>query len=236
MKMRVPSGRIFDELDLELIEMMVKYKFIEYKDTPFTLSSGRKSNVYVFGREDVTDHPDFEWLIGKKIAFLVRSHNFLFDDKQVCLIGIPTAGTAMAQAASMVSYLEGIFVNGYPICHRIMREALKTHGAHKSWVNGPAQPEIHSYWTLDNVVTDAASKFEAAKRLKESGYPAQEMPTLVFVDRQQGGIERMKQGGFTHIVVGYYLLDLTFAFGELGLWPKEKVRAVEEEIKANQTI
>lgn len=233
--MIVPSGQIFNELDLQLLPLMAKHKFIERRDTPFILKSGVKSHVYVFGREDITDHPDLEWLIGRKTALLIKK-NSLPQDKQPCLIGIPTAGTAIAQATAMVSYAEKIQVNGYFICHRVMKEALKTHGANPSWVNGSPQSELHTYWTGDNVVTDGGAKFEAAERLGESGYPIQEMPSLVFVDRQQGGVQKMKQQGFTRIVVVYQLLDLTFAFGELGLWPKDAVRAVEEEIRAHQLL
>jgi hypothetical protein len=46
----------------------------------------------------------------------------------------------------------------------------------------------------------------------------------------------MEKAGFKRIVVAFKLLDLTFAFGELGLWPKSAVKAVEEEIKAHQLI
>ncbi|MFH1820314.1 MAG: hypothetical protein ABH805_00080 [Candidatus Nealsonbacteria bacterium] len=214
---------------------MAKYKFIDWREAVFTLKSGIPSHVYVFGREDITDHPDLEWLIGRKTALSIQEHSLL-GDRQPCLIGIPTAGTAIAQAASMVSYAEDIRVNGYFICHRVMKEAIKTYGAHPNWVNGSPQPEIHTYWDLDNVVADGGSKFKVREKLNESGYPIQEMPSLIFVDRQQGGIQYMKQRGFTRIVVVYLLLDLTFAFGELGLWPKEAVKAVEEEIKAHPVI
>lgn len=238
--MQTPSGQIYDALDLAILQLIIEYGFVRRAETPFRLRSGIESHVYVFGREDLTDHPDLEWLIGRKIARLVQE-NSLPGDKQPCLIGIPTAGTPLAQAAAMVSYHENIRVNPLlpgsadrVICHRIMREALREYGAHPNWVNGPPQPELHTYWTVDNVVTDGGSKFEAAERLGVSGYSAKEMPSLIFVDRQQGGIQKMEQGGFTRIVVAYGLLDLTFAFGELGLWPKDTVQAVEEEIRAHQ--
>ncbi len=233
--MEVPSGQIFNKLDLELLPLMTKYKFIEWRDSPFTLKSGISTHIYVFGREDITDHPDLEWLIGRKTAISIQE-NSLPEDKQPCLIGIPTAGTAIAQAASMVSYAENIRVNECFICHRVMKEVLKTHGIHPTWVNGFPQPEFHTYWDLDNVVTDGTSKLDAKYKLGESGYPVLDMPSLIFVDRQQGGIQLMKQRGFTQIVVAYRLLDLTFAFGELGLWPKRAVKAVEEEIKAHQIV
>lgn len=231
--MEVPSGRIFDEDDLKLVQLMAIYGFIQRKDKPLVLSSGKSSSVYVFGREDLTDHPDFEQLVGLKIARLVKMYA-LPGDRQPCLIGIPTAGTAMAQAAAMVAFDKGITVNGYFICHRLMREALKTtHGVHPQWVNGSPE-ERHSYWSIDNVMTNGRSKIVADERFKESGYPIETMPSLIFVDRQQGGLRILKEAGFTRIVIAYNLLDVTFAFGELGLWPKEKVKLVEEEIKANQ--
>lgn len=138
----------------------------------------------------------------------------------------------------MVSYAEQIRVGdrGHIICHRVMKESLKEHGAHPKWVNGDPRPDFHTYWTVDNVVTDGKSKFEASERLRESGYPVEEMPSLVFVDRQQGGIQNMEKAGFKRIVVAYKLLDLTFAFGELNLWLKSAVKAVEEEVKAHQLL
>jgi len=233
MKMIVPSGRTYYQDDLDLLAMMVKYGFIRRDDEPFTLNSGIKSHVYVFGREDVTDYPEFEWKLGLKITRIVQKHSRV-KDKQPCLIGIPTAGNAIAQAASTVSYRNKITVSGEYICHRVMRQKLKEHGAHPKWVNGDPEPDKHTYWTIDNVVTNGDSKFVANERLLENGYPVDASPSFILVDRQQGGIERMRIAGFRRVVVAYYLLDLTFAFGELGLWPKDTVKAVEKEIEAHQ--
>lgn len=236
--MDVPSGRIFDAYDQKILELFAKYKFIDWQEQEFTLKSGVKSHVYVFGREDLTDHPDLEWLVGRKIAGLVlQNAQERGDTKQQCLIGLPTAGTALVQAAAMVNWhWQCLWVgNEEPrIIHRIMREELKVHGAHPDWVNGKPQPDKHTYWSVDNVVTDAGTKLEAKERFQTSGYPTEEMSALVFVDRQQGGIARMEQAGFSNVVVAYNLLDLTFAYGELGLWPQDAVQAVREEIKEHQ--
>lgn len=122
------------------------------------------------------------------------------------------------------------------ICHRLMRETLKQHGAHHTWVNGKPDP-CHSYWLVDNVATDGQSKIEAAEKLTQDGYLIEEVSCLIFIDRQQGAIPRLKkETKFKQIVVVYNLLDITYALGELGLWPKDSVKAVEEEIKAHQFI
>lgn len=238
-KLDVPSGTSYDAEDCILLELMCRHKFIEWRPTTFTLNSGIESHVYVFGREDTTDNPELEWMIGRKTAKVIQVASRP-DDKQICLIGIPTAGTAIAQATAMVSWKESILVNGQPICHRIMREIQKTgHGdkAHQeSWVNGKTDPSRHTYVDTDNVVTNAESKFKARKRLGANGYPLEEMPSLIFADRQQGGIQLMEKAGFKRIIVVYKLLDLTYAFGEMELWPKEAVKQVEYEIKAHQFI
>jgi orotate phosphoribosyltransferase len=234
-QMTVPSGRIFFEEDILLLNEMVACGFIKCSEKPFMLKSGIESNVYVYGREDITDNPRFEMMTGLKIAKTVQKYR-MPDDKQVCLIGIPTAGTALAQAGAMASVTNEIYVNGNFICHRVMKEARKKYGVHQNWVNGEPDPQKHAYWIVDNVVTDGESKLEADKRLRESGYPVENSYNLIYVDRQQGGVARMEKAGFKHIIVVFELLDLTFAFGELGLWPKSMVKAVEEEIKAHQFI
>ena len=239
--MELPSGQVLDGFDRRVLEMFAQYGFIRWSAQPFRLKSGVESHVYVFGREDLTDHQDLVWGIGRKIADLVlQDADRRKDPRQQCLIGLPTAGTALAQAAAMVNWSNERYrfpelVNSVRIAFRIMREALKTHGAHPDWVNGKPQP-AQTYWTVDNVVTDGGTKLEAREKLRESGYPVADMPALVLVDRQQGGIKRMEQAGFANIVVVYRLLDLTFAFRELGLWPEEAVRAVEEEIRAHQLV
>lgn len=227
--MQVSSGKIFDRLDLKIIRLMVQHGFIRWSDAPFKLKSGVDSHIYVFGREDLTDHPDLEWLIGKKIARVIKAAS-LPQDKQPCLIGIPTAGTALAQAAAMASQVKRILVARKPICHRIMREVMKQHGVHRGWVNGRPEPDRHTYWIVDNVITDGKSKIEAEEKLISDGYPSKS-PTLIFIDRGQGGIQKLEQAGFQRITVVYHLLDLVHAFGELDLWSEERVRKAEEEIK-----
>ncbi len=234
--MQVISGRIFSALDVEILRRMVAYGFLQYRDAPFKLKSGIMSNVYVFGREDLTDHPDLEWLVGGRICRDIWA-NTLPCDRQHCLIGLPTAGTALAQSAAMASWqlvMSG-GADGSVICHRVMRETLKAHGAHPSWVNGNPDPALHAYWGVDNVATDGGTKIEAAEKLAQQGYPpVEEMGWYIFVDRQQGAVERLKRLGFNRLVVGYNLLDITFAFGELGLWPKSAVQSVENEIREHQ--
>lgn len=229
-----PSGRKLEKSDCELLLQGHNRGFIRYSEEPFQLKSGILSHVYVFGREDMTDHPFFEWTVGKKIEEILLAAT-THCNQQPCLIGIPTAGTTMAQAAVMASFCPGIGRDGW-ICHRVMRETLKTHGVHHSWVNG-APSKRHEYWLVDNVATNGASKLEAHAKLVESGYctETQFPPVLIFVDRQQGAVENLRKAGFDRIEVVYNLLDIAFAMREMQLWPAGVVDKVQTEIAAHQT-
>lgn len=241
--LQVPSGRTLDSDDLALLVDAHTCGSIVYRDKPFRLKSGIESNVYVFLRGDLTDAPSLLYKAGKKIAHTVWD-NCGPDDHQPSLIGLPTAGTALAVAASVYSWGQYLSA-GRPVLGermiscRVMREQLKQgHGANERWVNGEVgrSPDLDrfTFWTVDNVTTDGETKIEMAKRLVEDGYPAKEMPQLIFVDRQQGGVARLEAAGFKRVVICYNLLDITYAFGELELWPKEAVRQVEMEIAAHQ--
>lgn len=239
--LETPSGQKFSPEDLHLLSLMQEHGFVQYRTEPVILKSGIPSHVYVFGREDLTDHPELEWYVGLKIVQLVVGYHTAHADdwpdaqkSAACLIGMPTAGTALAQAAAMVAWRNGITMpGGGRICHRLMREVKKTHGAHQAWVNGPYR-EDYAFWGIDNVATDGQTKINGAGRLDEDGYPSRQMPWLIFVDRQQGALERLRSLGFERLVVGFNLLDLTYALGDMKLWPRASVRAVEEEIAAHQ--
>ena len=236
--MKVRSGAVYDELDLDILRKMAEFGFVRHNDAPFKLASGIMSHVYVFGREDLTDHPELEWLVGRKIARTVYQNTDVDETHQQCLIGVPVAGGTLAQAAAMASLeeLKKCSWTAQPIAHRVMREQRKQHGAHQTWVNGKPDRARHQYWFVDNVVTNGNSKIVAADRAEEDGYPSRQMPCLIWIDRQQGAVPRLKAAGFERVEVIYNLLDLTFAFGELGLWPKSAVAAVEAEIKAHQFV
>lgn len=223
-------------LDSDIASMMFRNGSIQWRDDPFALRSGIKSHVYFYGREDFTDDPELLYFVARNIASTVlQSAIKRHSKKQPCLIGIPTAGTQFAIAASLASYQSYITLNGVPICCRVMKEVKKEHGAHFTWVNGESDPDRHEYWLVDNVATSGGTFIEAAEKLKESGYPSiHEISCLIFVDRQQGGVKKIQEAGFKQVVVLYNLLDIVFTFSKLGLWTLEKVSAVREEIEAHQ--
>ena len=231
--MNVPSGVTLSDGDIELLQLMARYGFVQWRDKPYTLKSGIQSHVYVFGREDLTDHPEFLLAVGKKITDIV--HTMDNDGKQPCLIGVPMAGIALATAASLVDAQQARDP-ARAICYRIMRQQRKQHGAHRFWVDGRPDFDRHAYITIDNVVSDGGSKIEAGGRLIEDGYPAKEMPQIIFIDRQQGATQLLIKAGYRAPTIVFNLLDMTHAYRELGLWSSSSVDKVEEEIKAHQFV
>ncbi|MES2006948.1 MAG: hypothetical protein V4436_02445 [Patescibacteria group bacterium] len=229
MPLKVPSGRVFEDSDLKLMKMLVEVGFIRWLDEPVLLKSGIESRVYVFGRNDLTENASVLRRVGARIIQELRYHTDNersgFDNSNFCLIGIPTAGTALAIAASQGDASAGA---------RIMREVKKIHGAHNTWVEGEPMHEKHRYVLVDNVATDGKSKREAAAKLIEDGYDISEVDCLILVDRQQGALKNIESLGFRRVLVVYNLLDMTFAFRHLKLWPEEAVLKVEQEIAAHQ--
>src|SRR3990167_7251497 len=159
MPMYVPSGATYRKDDIEIVRTMGLCGFVRRTDEPFELVSGIVSHVYVSGREDLTDHPELEWLIGRKLARVVYSNKSVNHELQQCLIGVPVAGNTLAQAASLASIeVAKDYWLAQPIAHRVMREKQKQHGVHRGWwINGRPDTARHQYCWVDNVATDGGS-------------------------------------------------------------------------------
>ena len=238
-KLQVPSGAVFLKEKLQCLIRAGEAGSIKYLGKPVTMKNKVLTYVYVFLRGDLTDDAVLNYLVGRCAARSCVSYmQSIGEQRQLNLIGLPTAGTAIAIATSVASVSLRAEDENFPlISSRIMREVKKTdHGTHGNWVNGETSglPNLQQFFfgAADNVVTDAGTKVESATRFLEDGYPAYDMLQYIFVDRQQGGVPRMVKAGFKHVAVEFLLLDMAYAYGEIGMWPKQAVKQVEEEIKA----
>lgn len=231
--MPVPSGRVFDELDLRLVRELARIEFITWREQPFVLKSGIKSHVYVRGRDDLTRNPDALWLFGRKIASFV-SRLGDSDQRIPAFVGLPAAGTALAAAAALAD--SQLHILSPAAAFFIMREKNKGHGAEKDrhWIVGHPDPAAYRLFAIDNTATDGKTKEEAAEKFLEDGYDAFDLDYIIGVDRQQGAVINLKNKRFTHIHAVYHLLDLTYALGTLGVWPGRVTAQVAEEIRQHQ--
>ncbi len=230
--MQAPSGKIFTNYEVGLVRTMNRYGTLRYQNEPFTLQSGIKSYIYVGCREDITDHPDLEWMIGMEIAKLVNSHaSKEKDSKTQCLIGVPSAGNVLAQAAAMAGAQARNSYRGF--CHRIMRAQLKQYGVHTTWVDGKPMPLEHSYWLVDNALTTGGSLLKSMRNLLADGYVTEDVRIFALIDRQHLGMAYLNDAGFNNIVVGYQLTDLVYILTEFREWPKIALKYMEDEIQAS---
>lgn len=212
--------------EYDLVLNLHRIGFVSWSDTPFTLKSGGTSRVYVNGRSELTRDPETLDKVGNLInthAWAVFAEQRCPGMEKPCLIGIPTAGTALAVAGGINSR------SFYPIATSIMREKPKDYGNSSGWVEGRPDP-AHFYMTVDNVITDGASKLETIERLRADGYPTETMAHIVLVDRGQGGVEMLRERGHKVEAV-FRLVDIVRAFGKYDLWSVEQVLAAEGELE-----
>jgi orotate phosphoribosyltransferase len=234
MDLITPSGTVFGWPEIDLLRGMAQHQMLAWTETPFTLKSGIESHVYFYGRNDLTDNPEFGAACGKYIG--KKLSGILADDtRQPILIGVPTAGNGFA--ASVTHYDPRTFGRHRP-GFRVMREKVKQHGAAGQkgfWVNGRPDTKRHAYATIENVVTSGESLDTALTNIESDGYPVWDMPHFVFMDREQGGVKKLRDKGYNlHVLFG--LLDTSWAFMKLNIsgWDAARVAAVEAEIKAHQ--
>ncbi|MFM2424442.1 MAG: hypothetical protein RLZZ70_833 [Candidatus Parcubacteria bacterium] len=233
------TGRHFGNEEIDLIRDMVKYGMLMWTEDPFRLKSGVPSHIYFNGRGDLTDNPALTEqcgrFIGKRICDLLSSD----EKRRPIVIGIPTAATGFA--ACVTHYNPRVFGRERP-GFRIMREKLKqNHGATGQrgyWVNGRPDQERHIYFTIENVVTSGGSLLEALERLESNdSYDVKAMTHFVFMDRQQGGVARLRREGYT-IHSFFELLDVVWVLSQLDIkgWDGDRLAKVKAEIDAHQVV
>ena len=219
-----PSGAQFDFRAQTLVWELGEVGFITWSREPFKLKSGIMSHVYVHGRQDLTDHPQILKHLGQAIAKSIRAGAIARNGNMPCLIGVPMAGNALAQAAA--------FMSSDTMCFRVMRPVKKSHGVNQTWVDGEPDPGRHEYIGIEGVVTSGASVIEAAGRLQEDGYP-RDMTFYVVVDRGQGGMKKLAEAGISAEAL-FTLRDLAYVLWQLNKWTGAQYRTVVEEVAAHQ--
>ena len=203
---------------------------IRWSDEPTVFASGAKSRVVVSGREDLTENPSLLLRVGEEIAGAVMrlQINTPGPGRQPCLIGIPAAGTPLAAAASLWAIR---YRPNWNLCFRQMRQKHKDHGRpeHRRWVDGKPDQIAHQYFTVDNTITDGGSKLETIERLKEDKYPVGGMAHIILVDRQEGGVERLRKQGIKVVPI-FSLSDIICLLEQEEIWPKKIIAQIRGEL------
>jgi uridine monophosphate synthetase len=160
-----PEKHLID--DLHAIQAL---KFGEFK-----LKSGALSPFYVDLRV-IISHPPVLQAVARRILDLLAPLTFQR------IAGIPYAGLPIATAVSLAGNLPMIYA----------RKEAKNYGTRRV-IEGRYEPgEIAIL--IDDVITDGASKFEAAEPLIQAGLLVKDF--VIFLDREQGGADRLREKGY----------------------------------------
>jgi len=161
-----PEKQLIDDL----------YAIQALKFGEFTLKSGALSPFYVDLRV-IISHPPILRAIAQRILDLLAPLTFQR------IAGIPYAGLPIATAVSLAGNLPMIYA----------RKEAKDYGTKRVIEGAFAAGE--TVVLIDDVITDGASKFEAAEPLAQAGLTVKDF--AIFLDREQGGADRLRDKGYT---------------------------------------
>lgn len=156
-----------------IIDDLVSIGSVKFGD--FTLKSGIQSPIYLDLRL-IVSHPQLLKHIAQ--ALLELSSQLAFD----CIAGIPYTALPIATAFSLES--------GVPMIYS--RKEKKSYGT-ANRIEGIWNPKDRVL-IIDDLITNGESKFETFHIFKDAGLQVKD--TIVLIDREQGGKERLEQAGY----------------------------------------
>ncbi len=161
------------DAEKKLINDMYAVQALKFGE--FKLKSGALSPFYVDLRV-IISYPTILHAIAQRILALLTPLTF----QRVA--GIPYAGLPIATAVSLAGSFPMIYA----------RKEVKDHGIKRVIEGKFAAGE--TVVLIDDVITDGASKFEAAEPLLQAGLVVKDF--AIFLDREQGGADRLREKGY----------------------------------------
>ncbi len=171
----LPTANL-DDLRQALLDLLCE---VAYKEGDFTLSSGKKSDYYINGKQ-VTLHAEGGLMVARLLLNMLPAGT-------VGVGGLTLGADPMVSAISVVGAYEN-----QPVTPLIIRKEAKGHGT-RAYIEGPTLPEGSVIAIIEDVVTTGASALKAVERLRDAGYVVNDIFALV--DRQQGGEELYAKEG-----------------------------------------
>jgi orotate phosphoribosyltransferase len=149
-----------------------------------TLSSGKKSNYYIDGKQ-VTLDPKGLLLLGKVILSMIHG-------AQADAVGGPTLGAdPMAAAVSLLSSQ-----TGRPLRAFIVRKEEKKHGTQKR-IEGPELQKGDRVVVVEDVITSGKTVLEAIQEIEKLN--CRVVKVICLVDREEGADEILSPYNYSPI-------------------------------------
>ncbi len=159
-----------------LLKLLYENSF-RYSKDGFTLSSGKKSDVYIDVKKTVLA-PEGLDAVGRVFYENIK------DDDIDGIGGLTLGADPIAYSAALISKL-----NGKPIHVFIVRKEEKKHGTQKL-IEGSLTKGAKVI-VIDDVVTTGGSTIDAIKKAEEAGFIITKV--LALIDREEGGSENIKK-------------------------------------------
>ncbi len=164
---------MFTDADKQLVNDLYEIQVLKFGE--FKLKSGALSPFYVDLRV-IISYPEILQAVARRILEIIRPLHFHR------VAGIPYAGLPIATAVSLAGNIPLLYA----------RKEAKDYGT-KRVIEGKFTPgEV--VVLIDDVITDGASKFEAAEPLIQAGLTVRDF--AIFLDREQGGADRLHEQGY----------------------------------------
>ncbi len=164
----------------ELFRTLYERSFLYRPDSPFTLSSGKTSPVYIDCKKTTLGHCRAQYLIGHLLFHRISNRD------PDGIGGLTLGADPIGVATSLVS---GLYRR--PIPAFVVRKETKGHGT-KNPVEGDLVPGARVI-VVEDVVTTGSSGLRAVQTCRDNGYEVLEVVALV--DREEGGGDRFRELG-----------------------------------------
>lgn len=166
-----------EDYKIELLHILYSKSFRHDPAAGFTLTSGKKSDVYIDVKKTALSSQAME-LIG--FAYFQK----LKLDPVDAVGGMTLGADPICYAAALISTLHGKYLDVF-----IVRKESKEHGT-KQQIEGDLKPGAFVV-VIDDVVTTGGSTIKAIKAAQEAGFNVTKV--IAFVDREEGGKENIEK-------------------------------------------